>query len=208
VFGIDEEISELVETSGDGSRRGDEGGTLSVSRVDEGGPVMRLVNSIIRRVLVQGASDIRVEPRTEELVIRHRVDGVLKHGMSAPLHLKDSVISRFKILGDLDISVQWLRLSIGIYPDRRSDGGPGEREEPEPLIQKPRSPTLVPRLPRTEIDSSDTRQCTRAEVTVTRVNSGYCSLGCHETFATPNPAAVVRSFLVSPSTIICTVIVL
>jgi type II secretory ATPase GspE/PulE/Tfp pilus assembly ATPase PilB-like protein len=116
VFGIDEEISELVETSGDGSRRGDEGGTLSVSKVDEGGPVIRLVNSVIRRALVQGASDIPFESRTEELVIRYRVDGVLKHGMSAPLHLKDSVISRFKILGDLDISVQWLRHSIGNLP--------------------------------------------------------------------------------------------
>ncbi|HVF00649.1 MAG TPA: ATPase, T2SS/T4P/T4SS family [Rubrobacteraceae bacterium] len=105
VFGIDEEISELVETSGDGSRRGDEGGTLSVSRVDEGGPVIRLVNSIIRRALVEGASDIHVEPRTEELVVRYRVDGVLKHGMSAPLRLKDSVISRFKILADLDIAM-------------------------------------------------------------------------------------------------------
>ncbi len=105
VFGIDKEVSELIGTSGDDSRRrGDEGGTLSVSRVDEGGPVIRLVNSIIRRALVEGASDIHVEPRAEELVVRYRVDGVLKRGMSAPLRLKDSVISRFKILGDLDIS--------------------------------------------------------------------------------------------------------
>jgi type IV pilus assembly protein PilB len=106
VFGIDEEISELVETSGDGSRqREDKGGTLSVSRVDEGGPVIRLVNSIIRRALIEGASDIHVEPRAEELVVRYRVDGVLKRGMSAPMRLKDSVISRFKILGDLDIAM-------------------------------------------------------------------------------------------------------
>lgn len=106
VFGIDEEVFGLTETSEDGSRRrGDEGGTLSVSRVDEGGPVIRLVNSIIRRALDEGASDIHVEPRTEELVVRYRIDGVLKRGMSAPLRLKDSVISRFKILGDLDISM-------------------------------------------------------------------------------------------------------
>ena len=92
VFGIDEEVSELVETSDDGTRRrGDEGGTLSVSRVDEGSPVIRLVNSIIRRALNEGASDIHVEPRTEELVVRYRVDGVLKRAMSAPLRLKDSV---------------------------------------------------------------------------------------------------------------------
>lgn len=105
MFGINEEISEFMETSGDGSsRRGNEGSTLSVSRVDEGRPVIRLVNSIIRRALDEGASDIHIEPRTKELVIRYRVDGVLKRGMSAPLRLKDSVISRFKIMGDLDIS--------------------------------------------------------------------------------------------------------
>ena len=61
---------------------------------------------------------------------------------------------------------------------------------------------------RAEIDSSDPWRCMKSEVTVIRVNSGYCSLGCHETFATPNPAPVVRSVLVSPSTIICTVILL
>jgi type IV pilus assembly protein PilB len=117
VFGIDEEVSELVETSGNDSRqRVDEGGTLSASRVDAGGPVIRLVNSIIRRALDEGASDIHVEPRTEELVVRYRVDGVLKRGMSAPLCPKDSVISRLNILGDLDISVQWLRHSIGNLP--------------------------------------------------------------------------------------------
>jgi type IV pilus assembly protein PilB len=106
VFGVDEEVSELVETSGDDSRRrGDEGGgTLSVSRMDAGGPVIRLVNSIIRRALDEGASDIHVEPHTEELIVRYRVDGVLKRGMSAPLRLKNSVISRLNILGDLDIS--------------------------------------------------------------------------------------------------------
>ena len=80
------------------------------------------------------------------------------------------------------------------------------------------TPTLFPKLPRTEINSSeinsseinssDAWQCTRSEGTLVRVNSGYCSLGCHETFATPNPAPVVRSVLVSPSTIICTVILL
>ncbi len=66
---------------------------------------MRLVNSIIRRALAVKASDIHIEPRAEELVVRYRVDGVLKREMSLPLSLKDSMISRFKILGDLDISM-------------------------------------------------------------------------------------------------------
>ncbi len=72
--------------------------------------MIRLVNSIIRRALYEGASDIHVEPRAEELVVRYRIDGVLKRGMSAPLRLRDSVISRFKILGDLDISMYIVKI--------------------------------------------------------------------------------------------------
>ena len=64
---------------------------------------MQLANSIIRRALSEGASDIHVEPRAEKLVVRYRVDGVLKRAMYVPLRLKDSLISRFKIMGDLDI---------------------------------------------------------------------------------------------------------
>ena len=104
VFGLGEEISEFLETD-EGPTRPQGDNTLDISRGDEGAPAVRLVNSIIRRALAEGASDIHVEPRAEELVVRYRVDGVLQHGMSVPLRLKDSVISRFKIMGDLDISM-------------------------------------------------------------------------------------------------------
>lgn len=123
VFGIGEGDSGSTEKGENGSRRrGDEGGTLSISRVDEGSPVIRLVNTIIRRALVEGASDIHVEPRAEELVVRYRVDGVLKRGMSAPLRLKDSVISRFKILGDLDISERRLPQDGRFTVEAEEDG--------------------------------------------------------------------------------------
>jgi type IV pilus assembly protein PilB len=77
---------------------------LILSHKDEGAPAVRLANSLIRRALTEGASDIHVEPRAEEVVVRYRVDGVLERAMSVPLRLKDSLISRFKIMGDLDIS--------------------------------------------------------------------------------------------------------
>ncbi len=119
LFGMDGDISELLlETRP--ARRDD--GALSISRGDEGAPVIRLVNSIIRRALAEGASDIHIEPRAEELLVRYRIDGVLKREMSAPLKLKDSAISRFKIMGDLDISEKRLpqdgRFTVSV------EGGP------------------------------------------------------------------------------------
>ena len=105
VFGVQEEIHEFLEAEEGVPMKPSTDGTLSISQGDEGAPVIRLVNSIIRRALAEGASDIHVEPRARELIVRYRIDGVLKRVMSVPLRLKDSVISRLKIMGDLDISV-------------------------------------------------------------------------------------------------------
>lgn len=105
MFGINEEISAFLDTTGDEKDQPKVASTLSVTSGEETAPVVRLVNAIVRRALVEGASDIHVEPRARELVIRYRVDGVMKRGMTAPLRMRDTVISRFKIMGDLDISM-------------------------------------------------------------------------------------------------------
>lgn len=107
-FGLEEDVQEILEAEEGASVKPFVDDSVSVSREDEGAPVVRLVNSIIRRALSEGASDIHVEPRAEELVVRYRVDGVLKRGTSAPLSLKNSLTSRLKILGDLDISERCL----------------------------------------------------------------------------------------------------
>ena len=109
VFGTGKALPEEVD---DGPLRPQADDALSISRGDDdtGAPAVRLANSIIRRALSEGASDIHVEPRAEEVVVRCRVDGVLKRGMGVPLRgvplrLKESLASRFKIMGDLDISM-------------------------------------------------------------------------------------------------------
>ena len=80
VFGIQEEIHEFLEAEEGFTGKPSSDGALSISQGDEGAPVIRLVNSIIRRALAEGASDIHVEPRAKELVVRYRVEGVLKRG--------------------------------------------------------------------------------------------------------------------------------
>ena len=67
-------------------------------------PTIRLVNSILERAVNERASDIHIEPREEDLRVRLRVDGLLHNVLSVPKELKNSVISRIKVMSGLDIS--------------------------------------------------------------------------------------------------------
>lgn len=67
-------------------------------------PVIRLVNQIVQRAVDARASDIHIEPYENQLKIRLRVDGVLRDESSPPLAMAPAVISRVKIMADLDIA--------------------------------------------------------------------------------------------------------
>lgn len=67
-------------------------------------PVIRLVNYIIFDAVKQGASDIHIEPHEKRLVVRYRIDGVLFEAMNPPHQMMPAVISRLKIMANLDIS--------------------------------------------------------------------------------------------------------
>jgi type IV pilus assembly protein PilB len=68
-------------------------------------PVIKLVNSIIAQAAEQGASDIHFEPEaTGELRVRYRIDGVLGEATSVPRRMVAGLISRVKIMCDLDIA--------------------------------------------------------------------------------------------------------
>jgi type II secretory ATPase GspE/PulE/Tfp pilus assembly ATPase PilB-like protein len=66
-------------------------------------PVIRIVNLIISEAVDQGASHIHVEPTKTALQIRHRVDGLLRKTMDLPKWVRETVISRVKIMANLDI---------------------------------------------------------------------------------------------------------
>ncbi|GGC68172.1 ATPase, T2SS/T4P/T4SS family [Marinobacter halophilus] len=67
-------------------------------------PAIRLVNAIILEALRLGASDIHVHPRTKSLVVRYRIDGVLQDKIQIPTNLLMSVVSRIKVMAELDIT--------------------------------------------------------------------------------------------------------
>lgn len=67
-------------------------------------PVVKFVNSMIAQAVNEGASDIHVECYEKSLRVRFRIDGTLYERMKPPFKLKRAIISRLKIMSDLDIS--------------------------------------------------------------------------------------------------------
>ena len=73
-------------------------------------PVIRLVNYLIFDAVKQGASDIHIEPHEKRLVIRYRIDGVLFDAMTPPHQMQAALVSRLKIMANMDISERRLPL--------------------------------------------------------------------------------------------------
>jgi type IV pilus assembly protein PilB len=67
-------------------------------------PIIRLVSSVLQHAVGDGASDIHFEPQADEVMVRFRVDGVLREVMSIPPKLQHSVTARLKLLADLNIA--------------------------------------------------------------------------------------------------------
>ncbi|MTI60886.1 MAG: type II secretion system protein GspE [Firmicutes bacterium] len=70
----------------------------------EDAPIVKLSNLIITQALQMRASDIHIEPQEQEVRVRYRIDGVLREEMTPPKYTQAALISRFKIIADLDIT--------------------------------------------------------------------------------------------------------
>jgi type II secretory ATPase GspE/PulE/Tfp pilus assembly ATPase PilB-like protein len=67
-------------------------------------PIAKLVDSVINQAITEHASDIHIEPEEADLKIRFRIDGLMKEIMAPPKKLESAIISRVKILANLDIT--------------------------------------------------------------------------------------------------------
>src|SRR5438874_3468678 len=67
-------------------------------------PVIKFVNYLISDAIKQGASDIHIEPKEKALKIRYRIDGILFEAMNPPHTMHAAMLSRLKIMSNLDIS--------------------------------------------------------------------------------------------------------
>lgn len=96
-----------------------------LQRATEDAPVVKLVNAILNEAIKRRASDIHVEPYEKEFRVRFRVDGVLQEIMKPPLKLKNAIVSRLKILSNLDIAERRLpqdgRIKLKLGKGREMD---------------------------------------------------------------------------------------
>jgi type II secretory ATPase GspE/PulE/Tfp pilus assembly ATPase PilB-like protein len=67
-------------------------------------PAIRLVNAVILEALRLGASDIHIHPRTKHVAVRYRIDGVLRDTIQIPSTLLMSLVSRIKVMAEMDIT--------------------------------------------------------------------------------------------------------
>ena len=85
-------------------------------------PIVRLADLIVTQAISQKASDIHIEPFEKQLVVRYRIDGLLREVMSPPKALQLALSSRFKIMANLNIAEKRIpqdgRIQVTIKRDR------------------------------------------------------------------------------------------
>jgi type IV pilus assembly protein PilB len=94
----EESIEDLVDEDADGEA------DLLVEEADRDAPIIKLVHSIVAQAVQQGASDIHVNPEEGDTRVLFRVDGVLFPAATVKRKMAMGVVSRIKIMADLDIS--------------------------------------------------------------------------------------------------------
>jgi type IV pilus assembly protein PilB len=108
VFGaiakIYRERADVGETTDGTAVEGEDDSIADIREATEEAPIVKLVNSVIAQSVDDSASDIHFEPQAKELVVRFRIDGVLHEIMSVPRRMQAGVLSRLKIMADLDIA--------------------------------------------------------------------------------------------------------
>ena len=71
---------------------------------EDDAPIIRLINALLTEAVKEGASDIHVEPFENRLVVRFRIDGVLREVLSPQKAIANAVVSRIKVMAKLDIA--------------------------------------------------------------------------------------------------------
>jgi type IV pilus assembly protein PilB len=99
------DLSKIMMELGPASGRGvdDDGGGSDEEDANKA-PIVRMANAILVTAIENGASDIHIEPDRRNVRIRVRVDGVLQELMAVPKHIQAPLVSRYKIMSDMNIA--------------------------------------------------------------------------------------------------------
>ena len=115
-----------------------------MAEVTEDAPIVKLVNLLISQAVADRASDIHIEPTEHDVRIRYRIDGVLHEVMRRPKNIQSGIISRLKIMADINIAERRVpqdgRMSATISgrTHRPAGGDPADRVRREGRHADPR----------------------------------------------------------------------
>jgi len=98
---LDDSVTDLAEMLSDDKEEED---LTQIEAAVEEAPIVKLVNTLVSRAVNERASDIHIEPAERDLRVRFRIDGVLHEVMTTPKSVTGAVVSRLKIMADLDIA--------------------------------------------------------------------------------------------------------
>jgi general secretion pathway protein E len=100
-------IDPAASSGADSETEGDQLAALAdadLLNIDHKGPVVRLVDTLLFEAIGQGASDIHIQPLTDETLIRYRVDGVLATARSVAVRLAPALVTRIKVMARMDVA--------------------------------------------------------------------------------------------------------
>jgi len=100
----DGELSDLTTAMEEESAASTDVVVASAEAAEDDAPIVRFVNLLISQGIQDKASDIHIEPAEYEMKVRYRIDGVLHEMQSAPKAIQNGVISRLKIMSEIDIA--------------------------------------------------------------------------------------------------------
>ena len=100
--GLSDAIKGELGELGTGAEVDEDGDALE--KISEEAPIIRIAHAIMMQAIREKASDIHVEPGIKGVRIRYRIDGVLNETMTVPKHIQAALISRFKIMAELNIA--------------------------------------------------------------------------------------------------------
>ncbi|MFH0932187.1 MAG: ATPase, T2SS/T4P/T4SS family, partial [bacterium] len=66
-------------------------------------PTIKIVETLLKHAILQGASDIHIEPMENEVLVRYRIDGILRDAMTLPVLAKSGIVARIKVLSNLKL---------------------------------------------------------------------------------------------------------
>ncbi|HAO94222.1 MAG: type II secretion system protein GspE [Deltaproteobacteria bacterium GWB2_55_19] len=124
-MGLEGVLTEFDEGEMEVIKEEEEVDITDLKKAVEDAPVVKLVNLILTDAIKRGASDIHIEPYEKHFRVRYRIDGILQEVMKPPMKLKNAIVSRIKIMSNLDIAERRLpqdgRIKLKLSKNKEMD---------------------------------------------------------------------------------------